>query len=351
MEKDNSIINTENEEVVAVLDKDENQLMYSHYTDADVQNMIYTIRNQQVMLDSDLAMLYGYEVKKLNQQVKRNIERFPEDFMFELTPAEMEKLSRSQFVTSIQTKGIKGGRTHSIKVFTEQGVYILATVLKGEVAVNQSLMIMRTFKKMRHYLIENRQLLDNDKILEITHTLIDDNIKIKEEINKIKDNMDSMVTKDAMQNTMSRVFDNFISKDSLKEFVFKDSQPFEAKQSIYIIDDYINCHTLSLLTAKDDGVDVTIFSDNKGRGHGKLNELEFNNFNSEYPTLSIKKNNGKCHDRFIILDYNTDNEKIYHCGASSKDAGKKVCCISLFSTNSIMHSIVDELLRNDDYNF
>lgn len=364
MEKDNSMINTENKEAVAVLDTDENQLMHSQYTDADVQNMIYTIRNQQVMLDSDLAMLYGYEVKKLNQQVKRNIERFPEDFMFQLTKEEINSV-RSQIVTSRSEtlfKGQDGGRRYAPKVFTEQGVYMLATVLKGEVAVNQSLMIMRTFKKMRHYLIENRQLLDNDKILEITHTLIDDNIKIKEEINKIKDNMDIMVTKDDMQNTMSRVFDNFISKDSLKEFVFKDSKPFEAnvaymniykeaKQSIYIIDDYINCHTLSLLTAKNDGVDVTIFSDNKGRGHGKLNELEFNNFNSEYPTLSIKKNNGKCHDRFIILDYNTNNEKIYHCGASSKDAGKKVCCISLFSTNSIMHSIIDELLRNDDYIF
>lgn len=356
MDKDN-----DEQTTVAVLDMEEANITEQEYSDSDIQGMIYKIRGQQVMLDSDLAKLYGYTVKRLNEQVKRNKERFPDDFMFELSKEEIDFV-RSQIATSRNGslfKGQDGGRRYAPKAFTEQGVYMLATVLKGEVAVNQSVMIMRTFKKMRHYLIENKQLLGNDKILEITHTLIDDNIKIKEEINKIKDNVDNMVTKNDMQITMSRVFDNFISKDSLKEFVFKNSQPFEAnvayiniykeaKQSIYIIDDYINCHTLSLLTAKNDGVDVTIFSDNKGRGSGKLNQLEFNNFNTEYPTLSIKKNDGKCHDRFIILDYNTDNEKIYHCGASSKDAGKKVCCISLFSTSEVIHSIIDELLTHED---
>ncbi|MFR7590088.1 MAG: ORF6N domain-containing protein [Longibaculum sp.] len=356
MDKDN-----DEQTTVAVLDMEEANITEQEYSDSDIQGMIYKIRGQQVMLDSDLAKLYGYTVKRLNEQVKRNKERFPDDFMFELSKEEIDFV-RSQIATSRNGslfKGQDGGRRYAPKAFTEQGVYMLATVLKGEVAVNQSVMIMRTFKKMRHYLIENKQLLGNDKILEITHTLIDDNIKIKEEINKIKDNVDNMVTKNDMQITMSSVFDNFISKDSLKEFVFKNSQPFEAnvayiniykeaKQSIYIIDDYINCHTLSLLTAKNDGVDVTIFSDNKGRGSGKLNQLEFNNFNTEYPTLSIKKNDGKCHDRFIILDYNTDNEKIYHCGASSKDAGKKVCCISLFSTSEVIHSIIDELLTHED---
>lgn len=356
MDKDN-----DEQTTVAVLDKEESNITEQEYSDSDIQGMIYKIRGQQVMLDFDLAKLYGYEVKRLNEQVKRNKERFPDDFMFELSKEEIDFV-RSQFATSQNGslfKGQDGGRRYAPKAFTEQGVYMLATVLKGKVAVNQSIMIMRTFKKMRHYLIENKQLLGNDKVLEITHTLIDDNIKIKEEINKIKDNVDNMVTKNDMQMTMNRVFDNFISKDSLKEFVFKDSQPFEAniayiniykeaKQSIYIIDDYINCHTLSLLTAKNDGVDVTIFSDNKGRGSGKLNQLEFNNFNTEYPNLSIKKNDGKCHDRFIILDYNTDNEKIYHCGASSKDAGKKVCCISLFSTSGVIHSIIDELLTHED---
>lgn len=352
---------------IALKNKENQEEFLPSYNDLDIQGMIYEIRGQQVMLDFDLAKLYGYEVKRLNEQVKRNKERFPEDFMFPLTQDEMLELSRSQFATSIQTFGIKGGRTYKINAFTEQGVYMLATVLKGEVAVHQSLMIMRTFKKMRHYINENRQLLGSTDLL---NSLIQDNMKIKEEIynghKELKTEIDgikeNMVTKNDMKASMNKVLNSFIPKEELKQFVFKDSQPFEAnvaymdiykeaKHSIYIVDDYINCHTLSLLSAKKKEVNVIVFSDNKGRGGGKLNQLEFDNFNREYPTLSIKKNNQRCHDRFIIIDYQTDTEKIYHCGASSKDAGKKVCCISLFSTSDIIYSIIDELLMHDDYIF
>lgn len=352
---------------IALKNKENQEEFLPSYNDLDIQGMIYEIRGQQVMLDFDLAKLYGYEVKRLNEQVKRNKERFPEDFMFPLTQDEMLELSRSQFATSIQTFGIKGGRTYKINAFTEQGVYMLATVLKGEVAVHQSLMIMRTFKKMRHYINENRQLLGSTDLL---NSLIQDNMKIKEEMynghKELKTEIDgikeNMVTKNDMKASMNKVLNSFIPKEELKQFVFKDSQPFEAnvaymdiykeaKHSIYIADDYINCHTLSLLSAKKKEVNVIVFSDNKGRGSGKLNQLEFDNFNREYPTLSIKKNNQRCHDRFIIIDYQTDTEKIYHCGASSKDAGKKVCCISLFSTSDIIYSIIDELLMHDDYIF
>ena len=354
---------------IALKNKENQEEFLPSYNDLDIQDMIYEVRGQQVMLDFDLAKLYGYEVKKLNQQVKRNIERFPDDFMFELTKEEINFV-RSQFVTSRGEnlfRGQDGGRRYAPKVFTEQGVYMLATVLKGEVAVHQSLMIMRTFKKMRHYINENRQLLGSTDLL---NSLIQDNMKIKEEMynghKELKTEIDgikeNMITKNDMKASMNKVLNSFIPKEELKQFVFKDSQPFEAnvaymdiykeaKHSIYIVDDYINCHTLSLLSAKKKEVNVIVFSDNKGRGSGKLNQLEFDNFNREYPTLSIKKNNQRCHDRFIIIDYQTDTEKIYHCGASSKDAGKKVCCISLFSTSDIIYSIIDELLMHDDYIF
>lgn len=348
---------------IAVKNKENQEEFLPSYNDLDIQEMIYEIRGQQVMLDSDLAKLYGYTLSALNQQVKRNKERFPDDFMFQLTKVEYEVYLKSQIVTS----STHGGKRKLPYVFTEQGVYMLATVLKGEVAINQSIFIIRTFKKMRHYINENRQLLGSTDIL---NSLIQDNIKIKEkmyndhkelktEIDGIKENM---VTKNDMKASINKVFNSFIPKEELKQFVFKDSQPFEAnvaymdiykeaKHSIYIVDDYINCHTLSLLSAKNEDVDVIVFSDNKGRGSGKLNQLEFDNFNREYPTLSIKKNNQRCHDRFIIIDYQTDTEKIYHCGSSSKDAGKKVCCISLFSTSDIIYSIIDELLMHDDYKF
>lgn len=348
---------------IAVKNKENQEEFLPSYNDLDIQEMIYEIRGQQVMLDSDLAKLYGYTLSALNQQVKRNKERFPDDFMFQLTKVEYEVYLKSQIVTS----STHGGKRKLPYVFTEQGVYMLATVLKGEVAINQSIFIIRTFKKMRHYINENRQLLGSTDIL---NSLIQDNIKIKEkmyndhkelktEIDGIKENM---VTKNDMKASINKVFNSFIPKEELKQFVFKDSQPFEAnvaymdiykeaKHSIYIVDDYINCHTLSLLSAKNEGVDVIAFSDNKGRSSGKLNQFEFDNFNREYPTLSIKKNNQRCHDRFIIIDYQTDTEKIYHCGSSNKDAGKKVCCISLFSTSDIIYSIIDELLMHDDYKF
>lgn len=360
----NSIIETDKDvTAITVNNKEDSEDIFPKYNDLDIQGMIYEIRGQQVMLDSDLAILYGYELKQFNRQVKNNIKRFPDDFMFQLSHQEYEEILRCKNCTSSG----HGGRRYLPFVFTEQGIYMLTAVLKGDLAEQQSIVIIRTFKKMRHFLIENKQLLNNTDILNL---LIKDNIKIKEvvynshkrfekEINGIKQNM---VTKDNMKTSLSKVFNSFISKEELKQFVFKDSQPFEAnvaymdiykeaKHSIYIVDDYINCHTLSLLSAKKKEVNVIVFSDNKGRGSGKLNQLEFDNFNREYPTLSIKKNNQRCHDRFIIIDYQTDTEKIYHCGASSKDAGKKVCCISLFSTSDIIYSIIDELLMHDDYIF
>ncbi|MEG0365333.1 MAG: ORF6N domain-containing protein [Coprobacillus sp.] len=375
MDKENNNIRKQeqNKVSIVVMDKADNEIIEHEYTDTDIQAMIYEIRGQQVMLDSDLAKLFNYKLKRLNEQVKNNMKRFPDDFMFQLTYEENEKILRSKNSTSSK----HGGRRYLPYVFTEQGVNQLSAVLKGSIAEKQSVLIMRTFVKMRHYLIENKQLLGNTDILKITHSLIEDNIKIKEGINKnykeskkdimevkseIKSIKENIITKGDMRNTMDKILDSFIPKEDLKQFVFKDGQPFEAnvaykdiykeaKHSIYIVDDYINYHTLSLLTAKNNGVDVIIFSDNKGRGSEKLNELEFNNFNREYPILSIKRNNSKCHDRFIILDYNSHKEKIYHCGASSKDAGNKVCCISPFSTSNIINSIVDALLENDDYIF
>ena len=126
-----------------------------------IENKILVIRGQQVMLDKDLAEIYGYEVKALNQQVKRNISRFPDDFMFELTREEIDFV-KSQFVTSPNNNwysGQEGGRRKPPLAFTEQGVYMLATVLHGELAEQQTITIMRTFKKMRHYFAENAGII------------------------------------------------------------------------------------------------------------------------------------------------------------------------------------------------
>lgn len=135
-----------------------------------IRDCVYMIRGQQVMLDSDLANIYGYEVKAMNQQVKRNIERFPEDFMFQLKQEEIpSNFIKSQFVT-LNESGNKRG-LHIKKMpyaFTEQGIYMLATVLKGELATQQSIFIMRAFKEMRHYILQNQQFVTQSEMSIVT---------------------------------------------------------------------------------------------------------------------------------------------------------------------------------------
>ena len=135
-------------------------------TTDDIRSKVYIIRGQQVMLDKDLAEIYGYEVKKLNQQVKRNIERFPEDFMFRLSNGEIDSV-RSQIVTSRKKDffaGQEGGRRYLPYAFTEQGIYMLATVLRGKLAEQQSIFIMRTFREMRHYIRQNQQFVTKNEM-------------------------------------------------------------------------------------------------------------------------------------------------------------------------------------------
>ena len=135
-------------------------------TTDDIRSKVYIIRGQQVMLDKDLAEIYGYEVKKLNQQVKRNIERFPEDFMFRLSNSEIDSV-RSQIVTSRKKDffaGQEGGCRYLPYAFTEQGIYMLATVLRGKLAEQQSIFIMRTFREMRHYIRQNQQFVTRNEM-------------------------------------------------------------------------------------------------------------------------------------------------------------------------------------------
>jgi len=133
-----------------------------------LKSRIYTIRGLKVMLDADLAEIYGYSTKAFNQQIKNNIEKFDEDFRFQLDSEEIEGLSRSKFLTSMQIKGVKGGRSYAPYAFTEQGIYMLMTVLKGERATAQSKALIRLFKQMKDYIIaENRNLLGNEGLVQI----------------------------------------------------------------------------------------------------------------------------------------------------------------------------------------
>ena len=312
-----------------------------------LRDKIYVIRGQQVMLDFDLAEIYGYSVSAFNQQVKRNIERFPDDFIFELTPEEMHELSKSQNVISIQTAGIKGGRSKPVKAFTESGIYMLMTVLKGDLAIEQSKTLIRMFKSMKDYIIENQQLMITQK----------DYLALAEKVNSnaadIEEIKENMVTKADLSDFM-KLFDSGIEHD---EILILDGEPFKAdlayqkiyrsaKRKLIVIDDYISTKTLHHLLYSKATVKLTIISDNKARP--PLRNTEYADFQKENPGRNIDfiTTTKKAHDRYIILDYNTKNMRIYHCGASSKDAGKKITTITQIKDMTGYGDMVKELLAN-----
>lgn len=322
-------------------------------TTDDIRSKVYIIRGQQVMLDQDLAEIYGYQVsqvKNLNQQVKRNLTRFPEDFMFQLTKEEVE-LVKSQFVTSRNIgyfEGQEGGRRKLPYAFTEQGIYMLATVLRGELAEQQSIFIMRTFREMRHYISQNQQFVTRNEMELLTA-----------KVGTITERQDRMEKKvEFIQKDVTILADNFITDKDKKDFVIYKGQKLEAdiayieiyqqaKKSIYVVDDYMNAKSLQHLSQKADGVEVILFTENGKGGRGFLTNSLVTDFQNEYPTIRIKPN-PDCHDRLIVLDYGEETEKVYHCGASSKDAGKKLCAINQITETAIIHPVIDRLLLLPD---
>lgn len=301
-----------------------------------IKEKIYFIRGQKVMLDKDLAEIYGYEVKRFNEQVNRNIDRFDEDFMFKLTQEEYEIL-KSQFATSSW-----GGSRKIPNAFTEQGIYMLMTVLKNELAVKQSKALIRLFKSLKDFVSENRDLIPSKNILQI-----------ESRTSKLE------TTVDEMRTDLNKVMSNFIDKDSYKHFLILDGKKLEAdmayskiyktaKKSIYYIDNYVGLKTLDLLSNAKNNIDITIFSDNVDRK--PIKQYMVDDFKIQNPTnsISLKKTNGKYHDRYIVVDYATKNETIYHCGASSKDAGNKITTISKIEDVELYKQMINELLSNPD---
>jgi hypothetical protein len=317
------------------------------HNENDLRSKIYTIRGMRVMLDFDLAEIYGYETKNFNRQVKNNIEKFDEDFMFQLNYDEVLELSRCNFCTSIQVKGIKGGRAYFPYAFTEQGIYMLMTVLRGDLAIKQSKILIRLFKTMKDFIIERENLIGSDEVARLA-------IQTSQNTKDIAEIKENTVTRAEF----SKFIQNISTTEIKKDFLFLNGKSVEAdlayqqiyaeaKETIFVIDNYIGLKTLVLLkTAKKD-VKITIFSDNIRHG---LHKKELDDFIKEYPQISVsfKKTNGILHDRYIILDFGTENEKIYHCGASSKDAGNKVSSISTTADNAIYKPLIEDLLSNPE---
>jgi len=321
---------------------------------------IYIIRGQKVMLDFELAEIYGYETKRFNEQVKNNIEKFDDDFRFQLTKEEWENL-RSKISTSKSETG-SGGRRYLPYVFSEAGIYMLMTVLKGELAVKQSKALIRTFKQMKDYIVENQGLIGQREFLQlsmqITSNVVEmqdlrrDLMNVEDKVAGLVDNLGNVVHKSELSEL---IID--LSNPQLKYgFLLLNGEPIEAnlaykdiysiaKKSIYIVDNYIGVKTLVLLKDIPSSVEITIFSDNVGKG---LHTLEYQDFCKEYPFRKIKfqKSGGEFHDRYIIIDWNTDKQRIYHCGASSKDAGQRITTISEVVDQVVYADLINKLLKN-----
>ena len=266
-----------------------------------IRSKIHFIRGQQVMLDRDLAELYGVETRALNQAVKRNIERFPDEFMFQLTDKEFENLI-SQFVISSW-----GGIRKLPYVFTEHGVTMLASVLKSETAVKASIQIVKAFVSMRHFVANNAELFAELKAMR--QHQIETDIHLKESdnrIDKLFDLMDKYKVKDEQGiYFQGQVFDAYAKFETFMS---------QAKKEIILIDNYVDLSVLQRLTIKKKGVNVIIYTDPKT----KLTAQDVQAFNAQYPTLTVNHTT-KAHDRFLIIDQTT----MYHIGAYLKDLGKK----------------------------
>lgn len=292
-------------------------------TEKEIENLIYYVRGQQVMLDSDLAMLYNVETKRLNENVKRNIKRFPENFCFRLTESEYTGL-RSQFATSNKESTIaKGGRRYLPYAFTEQGIAMLSAVLRSDEAIQVSVNIMNTFVKMRRFLAENALTFDRLSSLELKQ------LEYQKESNE----------------KFERIFDYISEHEEVGQKIFFEGQIYDAfsllvslvekaERSIVLIDNYVDVGTLNILAKKKGGVDVTIYTVRRTR----LAYQDVVNFNSQYPTLTVNYT-GAFHDRFLIIDKMT----AYHIGASLKDAGKKCFGITRLEDFRIVSDILQRL--------
>ncbi len=279
----------------------------------EIQSRIITIRDKQIMIDSDLAELYGVETKYLNRAVKRNIDRFPQNFRFQLTAEEYENLKFQSGTSSLE----HGGRRTLPYAFTEQGVAMLSAVLNSDTAVLVSVQIMDAFVMMRRFLSSNAAIFNK--------------------INSVEKNL--LEYKAEADSKFNRIFEAIEAKETKpKQGIFYEGQIFDAykfvsdlfrtaKNTIIIIDNYIDDSVLTHLTKKNKAVKVYIFT----RNLSEQLKLDAAKFDSQYKNLTLMRFD-KSHDRFIIID----DKHVYHFGASLKDLGKKWFAFSKFDINALM---------------
>lgn len=297
----------------------------------NIENLIHVIRGKQVMLDSDLARLYGVETRVLNQAVQRNIERFPEDFMFQLSKEEAES-SRSQFVmlnadgdenmssqfvtTSKDTTNMssqfvttspqKRPKSAVPYAFTENGIAMLSGVLRSPMAIATNIHIMRAFNAMRHFIGSQAQVFQRLEVVErnqlaLTTQVAENNKKLEEVFRRLDDRS---------ENPEKGIFYDGQIFDA---YTFINERIREAKKRIVLIDNYVDDSVLTMLDKRNKGVDAVVYTKNISR---QLS-LDFEKHNAQYSPIEVKQFE-RAHDRFLCID-----DTVYLIGASLKDLGKK----------------------------
>lgn len=287
-------------------------------SDDEIKNSIYTIRGRQVMLDSDVARFYQYETKNVNKAVKRNIEKFPEDFCFRLTENEVREMWFQFGTTSKELK--YRSEKYLPYVFTVEGISMLAGVLKTERAIKVSIQIIRAFVEMRKFIASNGQIFK--RLSDIEYNLVEHDKKF------------------------DLVFEQLQTKQIESQKIFFEGQIYDAysliidiiqkaNNKIVIIDNYVDKSILDMLTKKKVNIEAVIITSTK---NNNIQNIDVQKFNKQYPILKLGKTD-KFHDRFIIID----NKELYHCGASIKDLGKKCFGINKIEDERYLKEIVKSI--------
>lgn len=284
-------------------------------SEKEIENRIFNIHNLQVMIDRDLAELYGVETKRLNEQVRRNIERFPERFRFQLNNEEMDEL----VANCDRFKTLKHSSVNPY-AFTEQGVAMLSSVLNSQTAIDISIKIMDAFVEMRKFILNNAQIFQRLENLEIKQIGNDDNF---EKIFAALDNKEK-------SKTQGIFFDGQIF-DAYKFVIDLISK---AEKEIILIDGYVDIDVLDMLSKKKPNVKIEIYTYQSAN----IKDLDVKKFNLQYPTLTLKRIS-KVHDRYMIID----SKEFYNIGASLKDLGKKCFSFNLMQDNKLIEELLNRL--------
>ena len=292
--------------------------MENQFSNERIEGMIVTVRNVHVIIDRDLAKLYQVNISQMNRQIKRNMDRFPEDFMFQLTKAEYDGLKCQNGISNS-----RGGDRALPYVFTEQGVSMLSGILRSEIAIQINIRIIRAFVSMRRFIAANSSIFQ--RLEKVEYRQFESEYRINELFEKLENK--------TLQNSQGIFFDG----QMFDAYVFIADLIRSASKSVVLIDNYIDETVLTMLDKREKEVEAVIYTKDINRKFS----LDLKKHNEQYRPVEVRTFT-KAHDRFLLID-----EKVYHLGASLKDLGRKWFAFSLM-TEWTAQDIIDRIQNSDN---